>query len=87
MYLTVFSFTGSILFLITGILEVIFQEYTQMILWGVDLIVVVIVSVIMTIFDMWVGIKRSYFLELEQPAEANDTVENLEEHIDKKTFP
>lgn len=33
-----------------------------MLFWGIDLLIVVICSIIMTIFDMWVGIKKSYYM-------------------------
>jgi hypothetical protein len=37
-----------------------------MLLWGLDLLFVVIASILCVGFDMWAGIKKSYLLALEK---------------------
>lgn len=65
-YITFGSIIGSILFLVAGLIEVIGNEYPAMLFWGLDLIIVVIASIIVTALDMWTGIKKSYLMALEK---------------------
>ena len=52
-----------------------------MLIWGLDLLIVVVLSFIVTIIDMWAGIKRSYLMALEDSSLPNQTQENLVENL------
>ena len=60
-FATVLSLIGSILFLVTAVLEILDNFYINMLFWGIDLLVVGVPSVIATISDMWIGKKRGQF--------------------------
>ena len=47
-----------------------------MLFWGLDLLIVVIDSIIVTALDMWAGVKKSYLMALDK-APVNETMENL----------
>lgn len=37
-----------------------------MLIWGLDLLLVVVVSIIITIIDIWAGLKKSYLMAQEK---------------------
>jgi hypothetical protein len=37
-----------------------------MLFWGLDILIVVTASVIMTVLDMWAGVKKSYLMALDK---------------------
>lgn len=37
-----------------------------MLFWGLDILIVVVASIIVTFLDMWAGIKKSYLMALEK---------------------
>jgi len=75
-YITIGSIFASIFFLAAAINEIIKNVYLGMLLSGLDLLIVVIASVIITAFDMWAGVKKSYLIALDKGAN-NETMENL----------
>lgn len=50
-----------------------------MLLWGLDLLFVVLASMIITIIDIWAGLRRSYMMAIEKNLASNETLENLNE--------
>ena len=61
-------------------LEVLDNFYINMLFWGIDLLVVGVLSAMATVSDMWIGKKRGqYKAELK---ENNQTVENLNDYVE-----
>lgn len=58
---TILSLIASFLFLITGILEIMTYDYLNMLFWGIDEVVVVVPSIIMTVSDMWIGKRKGKY--------------------------
>ena len=54
-------------------------DYLNMLFWGIDEVVVVVPSIIMTVSDMWIGKKKGKYQPPEP--ENNQTVENLQEYV------
>lgn len=55
-----------------------------MLFWGLDLLIVSVASIIVTGFDMWAGVKKSYLMALDK-APVNETMENLRAEEDEAT--
>ncbi len=49
-----------------GVNEIIKKIHPGMLFWGLDILIVVVASIIVTFLDMWAGIKKSYLMALEK---------------------
>ena len=61
LFATVLSLLGSLLFLVTAVLEVLDNFYINMLFWGIDLLIVGAPSTIATVSDMWISKKKGQF--------------------------
>jgi hypothetical protein len=50
--------------LAAAISDLVKQSYIGMLIWALDLLIVEVASVIITGFDMWVGVKKTYLKAL-----------------------
>lgn len=66
LYLTIVSLLGSFLFLIAAAVEITENYFINMLIWGLDLLLVVLASIIITLIDIWAGLKKSYLLAMEK---------------------
>lgn len=71
-FVTIISLVASVLFLITGIRELMDQLYVNMFFWGLDMTIVGSCSIISMVSEMWVGVKKKQLEKKEGSAQENN---------------